>query len=339
MNTVNKKLKTIRAVEPNAGITSDYAKELRHTVQVLQRAYIQKLTFFIKNNHSDIANDALLDTMYSGIAGFMAELFVKFYKKTQLIAAKLAAKYGKRTAEATGRAQRSAMIKAGIPAGTISRGFHNPPPPPAVPGRSVGSPEAPGRAVMGLQSGSDVTLLNLRGGDVTAQQIVAPPPYDTLKIRAGYVSERAKAALPGMVEENTHLITRLCARSYAAANKAVMTSIEQGLSWDDVEIALHALPEFDAGRARRVAMDQCNKITQGIHRENALALGMNRAVWIHVPGQFESRHSHEDILNGREFDTLEGIWDPEVRRYIQPAELPYCRCISRTVIPEELLND
>ena len=150
--------------------------------------------------------------------------------------------------------------------------------------------------------------------------------------------ERARAALPSIIEENTSLITRMCARDLARLQTVAQESMESGMSARELETLLNTFPGFDAGRAKRVALDQVNKINAGVQAENALALGMNKGVWIHVPGQYESRISHERDLNGKEFDITRGIYDPEVREYIMPAQLPYCRCIFRSVIPEELLQ-
>ena len=43
-------------------------------------------------------------------------------------------------------------------------------------------------------------------------------------------------------------------------------------------------------------------------------------------------------MNGKRFNLQQGMFDPEVNRFIQCAELPYCRCVYRTVIPEDLLD-
>lgn len=66
-----------------------------------------------------------------------------------------------------------------------------------------------------------------------------------------------------------------------------------------------------------------------------LDLGFEKATWIHVPGEFTSRQTHIKF-NGREFDLTEGLFDTDVERNVFPAELWYCRCIMRGIIPAEL---
>lgn len=171
---------------------------------------------------------------------------------------------------------------------------------------------------------------------------ISPRMIDTAwsvpQVRGQHLSPQAARELPTIVSENTSLITRLAANELNTIQAAVMEGVEKGLNIDDLEATLNTIPSMDAARAKRVALDQLNKVSQSIQRANCESLGMTKAVWIHVPGQYTSRESHIG-MNGKTFDLREGMYDPEVKRNVQCAELPFCRCIFRTVIPEELLAD
>lgn len=348
-----KPLKTVRAIEANAGVTSAYAKALRQAYNKLRQQFITELLKNVDFSNKKIAFDASSNTTESKRAGLLTRLLMKFIKTAKDVFAMLAVRFGIKAARATGRAQTEALKKAGVPAGLIREMFARPastevttvsgtviqtgvPGATVVPGRTGDVSEPGGQGII-VRSGRDMTGFAIRPSGNVEGIYRTDAPLD-LKIGGGYMSDRARAALPSIIEENTSLITRMMARDLSRLQTAAQESMEAGMSARDLEALLGTFPGFDAGRAQRVARDQVNKINAGVQAENALALGMNRGVWIHVPGQFESRISHERDLNGKEFDITKGIYDPEVREYIMPAQLPYCRCIFRSVIPEELLQ-
>ena len=43
-------------------------------------------------------------------------------------------------------------------------------------------------------------------------------------------------------------------------------------------------------------------------------------------------------MNGKKFDLEKGMYDPDVEDYIQPGELPYCRCCFKAILPGFLLD-
>lgn len=109
------------------------------------------------------------------------------------------------------------------------------------------------------------------------------------------------------------------------------------MSYRELESTLAASQGFSAARAARVALDQSVKVSQAIQRENAKALGITEAIWVHVPGQYSSRPTHI-AMNGKRFELSAGLWDEDVGMMVVPGQLPYCRCSLRTVLPPELLK-
>jgi uncharacterized protein with gpF-like domain len=93
--------------------------------------------------------------------------------------------------------------------------------------------------------------------------------------------------------------------------------------------------DITARRAALIARDQSNKATQAISRANSLDAGLTRAEWIHIPGRKSSRRSHE-AMHGKQFDLTRGMYDPEVKKRIQPGELVACNCSYRLVIDKKL---
>ena len=98
---------------------------------------------------------------------------------------------------------------------------------------------------------------------------------------------------------------------------------------------LKASRGFTEARAKRVALDQSIKVSQGIQRGNAEALGIKHAVWVHVPGRYSSRETHL-AMDGKRFDLSEGLYDPAVGQNVTPGLLPFCRCIFRLDISDIL---
>ena len=152
-------------------------------------------------------------------------------------------------------------------------------------------------------------------------------------IGSQYVAPEVMAKLPDMIVSQTNLIRNIADRELEKIQGYIVESLEAGVDMADMEKMLSTLASFDPKRAKRVALDQCIKLSQGIQRANDLALGFCDAVWIHVPGQYTSRESHI-MLNGQRYDLRKGIFDSEVKKNIQCGELPFCRCIYRVGIPD-----
>lgn len=178
--------------------------------------------------------------------------------------------------------------------------------------------------------------------DVSASQRQAytvagmPPDYIKLKfvipVMRSRMSQRAAEVFPFLVESSTELITKMSVRDVQKLQNLLIKSFAEGHDVSKVKSLLLTMDGFNADRAKNVALDQTNKITTGIQIANDEDLGITEGVWVHVPGQYSSRHTHV-AMNGKKFNLREGLFDSDVKRNVQPSELPYCRCTYRAVMP------
>lgn len=156
-------------------------------------------------------------------------------------------------------------------------------------------------------------------------------------VRGQYVAPSVAAKIPEQVEANAALITKLCEHSAQRVQNAIAEGISKGYNLSRLTEKINGLENMDEARAARVALDQSCKLNQFIQVENSKALGVKEGIWVHVPGQYESRASHMK-MNGKKFDLEKGMYDPDVKDYIQPGELPYCRCCFKAILPGFLLD-
>lgn len=156
-------------------------------------------------------------------------------------------------------------------------------------------------------------------------------------VRGQYVAPSVAKKLPAQVEANAALITKLCERSAQKVQNAIAEGISKGYNLSRLTEKINSLENMDEARAARVALDQSCKLNQFIQVENSKALGVKEGIWVHVPGQYESRASHMK-MNGKKFDLKKGMYDPDVEDYVQPGELPYCRCCFKAILPGFLLD-
>lgn len=163
-----------------------------------------------------------------------------------------------------------------------------------------------------------------------------PPDYIKLKfvipVMRSRMSQRAAEVFPFLVESSTELITKMSVRDVQKLQNLLIKSFAEGHDVSKVKSLLLTMDGFNADRAKNVALDQTNKITTGIQIANDEDLGITEGVWVHVPGQYSSRHTHV-AMNGKKFNLREGLFDSDVKRNVQPSELPYCRCTYRAVMP------
>lgn len=156
-------------------------------------------------------------------------------------------------------------------------------------------------------------------------------------VRGQYVAPSVAEKIPEQVKANAALITKLCERSAQKVQNAIAEGISKGYNLSRLTEKINSLENMDEARAARVALDQSCKLNQFIQVENSKALGVKEGIWVHVPGQYESRASHMK-MNGKKFDLEKGMYDPDVEDYIQPGELPYCRCCFKAILPGFLLD-
>ena len=167
-----------------------------------------------------------------------------------------------------------------------------------------------------------------------------PPDYMAERwtvpvVRGQYLSQQAAANIGKHVEWATNLVTKMHVRDVQRLQEVLLEGILKGQNLRQVKETLMQFKGFDDKRAARVALDQINKINGAIQRDNAKALGITQAIWVHVPGQYSSRETHVH-MNGKLFDIDKGLYDEDVNKYVVPGELPFCRCTCRWSLPSVL---
>lgn len=156
-------------------------------------------------------------------------------------------------------------------------------------------------------------------------------------VKNRYISQRALNVLPDLIRDNVSLITQINVDDVNRISDVIYKGLTEGRSYNELLDELKATQGFTDKRANTVAQDQTNKITQLIQAENAKAIGVKKAIWIHVAGKYSSRVSHIE-MNGKEFDLSVGCLDKYENKYIMPAELINCRCQMQMIFDEDLLN-
>lgn len=159
----------------------------------------------------------------------------------------------------------------------------------------------------------------------------------TVPVLRQHISQSAAQALPDLIKWSTELITRMALRDVERLQNLISEGLQKGQSVSEIRHFLSVTDGFSADRARNVAIDQTNKITQGIARANDSELGVTQGIWIHVPGQYTSRETHK-AMHGKRFDLNRGLFDSEAGRYTFPSLEPFCRCTYRPVIPMDALG-
>lgn len=134
------------------------------------------------------------------------------------------------------------------------------------------------------------------------------------------------------VAENVGLIKSIAAQHLTQVEGLVMRSVQQGRDLSSLTEELEKRYAVTRRRAAFIARDQNNKATANINRARQLQIGAARGVWLHSAGGKTARRTHL-AANGTEYDLAKGWWDPAVKKFILPGELPNCRCRSRTIIP------
>ena len=156
-------------------------------------------------------------------------------------------------------------------------------------------------------------------------------------VKKRYISQRALDTLPDLIQKNVSLIKDINIDDINRISETIYNGLVEGKSYNELRQVLASTQGFTDRRVKTVADDQMSKITQLIQAENAKAVGVKKAVWIHVAGKYTSRVSHIH-MNGKEFDLSVGCWDDYEKKFIMPAELINCKCQMQMIFDEDLLN-
>lgn len=157
-------------------------------------------------------------------------------------------------------------------------------------------------------------------------------------VKKRYITQKALDVLPDIIRENVNLITKINVEDVDRISQVIFKGLQEGRNYNELLDELKATQGFTDRRAYTVAQDQTNKINQFIQRQNALAIGCTKAVWIHVAGKYTSRVSHIH-MNGKTFEIEKGCYDDFEKRFVKPGELIHCRCIMQVIFDEDQIND
>jgi uncharacterized protein with gpF-like domain len=155
-------------------------------------------------------------------------------------------------------------------------------------------------------------------------------------LKFSYMSQRERQTFQAIVKENVNLIKSIARESLTQVEGIVLRNIEAGHDLARLTEELHHQFGVTERRARMIARDQTNKATNNLSRQRLLSYGITKGIWMHTASGKTYRETHENDMDGQEYDIREGCFDPDekVNRYIQPAELVNCYCVCRPVIPQ-----
>lgn len=153
-----------------------------------------------------------------------------------------------------------------------------------------------------------------------------------IKFYKGSVNDDVFQAL---VNENVNLIKSIPQKYLTDVEGLVMRSITAGRDVSQLQDDLSERYAITKRRAEFIARDQNQKATEALSRANAVQAGATEGVWIHVPGKYTSRKSHEK-MHGKKFDLNKGMWDEAEQKWVLPGQLAGCACTYRPLFTRAL---
>lgn len=131
--------------------------------------------------------------------------------------------------------------------------------------------------------------------------------------------------LTATIAENVGLIKSIASKYLDEVQGAVMRSVTTGNGLEDLVPFLKKYKGVTLRRAHLIALDQTRKATAGLSLGRLLKVGVEEGTWRHSGGSDHPRKTHQ-AMSGKPFKLSEGLYDADLKRFVQPAELPYCRC-------------
>jgi SPP1 gp7 family putative phage head morphogenesis protein len=148
-------------------------------------------------------------------------------------------------------------------------------------------------------------------------------------------TERQVSAYRAVVAENVNLIRSIPREFLKDVQGTVWRSVMTGGTMGELSTSIRKKYGISYRRASFIASDQTNKAKAVMEQARRGELGIREATWKHSHAGRQPRPAHVK-MDGKRFDVAKGMWDPHEQQWIQPGELPRCRCTSRSIIPARL---
>lgn len=166
------------------------------------------------------------------------------------------------------------------------------------------------------------------GADVSLKSILKEEGF-TVDFR---MTRQLNDILQATVAENVNLIKSIHTMYFDQVQTIIMQAVKNGRDMEYIRKELTERFGVSERKAKIIARDQTNKAMQTISRARALETGITEARWVHIPGAKTSRETHKHF-DGKPFDLNEGMYDPDVGKFIMPGELINCNCRFRLIVP------
>lgn len=155
----------------------------------------------------------------------------------------------------------------------------------------------------------------------SAVNLIRPPNMDEIQAQS--------------IRDNVALIRNIPHEDRLRIERMVRDSINNKRDLYGLQKELQDIEGIGFRRAKIIARDQNNKVTEDITLERNKALGITHGIWMHRGGSKNPRETHM-AFNGLTFDLEVGLYDSDVGRNVLPAELINCHCTFKAVIPDAL---
>lgn len=148
-------------------------------------------------------------------------------------------------------------------------------------------------------------------------------------------TERMVSAYRAVIAENVGLIKSIPQQFLKDVQGAVWRSAMKGGALAELSSEIRQKYGVTYRRAAFIARDQNAKARTVFENARRAEVGITEADWRHSNAGKKPRPTHL-AMHGKRFEIAKGMWDPAVQKFVQPGELPNCRCTSRAVLPGRL---
>jgi SPP1 gp7 family putative phage head morphogenesis protein len=154
----------------------------------------------------------------------------------------------------------------------------------------------------------------------------------TVKFRP---TARQVSAYRAVIAENVNLIRSIPQQFLKDVQSSVWTNVMTGGTMGALSDTIRKKYGLTYRRAAFIARDQVAKAKAVMEQARRAELGIREATWVHSNAGKVPRPTHVRMA-GKRFEVAKGMYDSAVQSYVQPGELPNCRCTSRAIIPASL---
>jgi SPP1 gp7 family putative phage head morphogenesis protein len=151
-----------------------------------------------------------------------------------------------------------------------------------------------------------------------------------IELNKDYSYRFLKKFLELSIESNVSIIKNLKVDVANKLEETIYRNFEAGKTFTELSKELVERFGIDKRRAIKIARNEIKNTYTQLNKKRMVEYGVDKATW-DTSGDERVRSSHKKF-EGKEYIVGKGLWNEDIKKYVEPGDEINCRCIAIPII-------